>query len=89
MDCNSLADSFGSDEYSDEVRHDIYEARQLEIQSVPYFVFDRRYGVSGAQSSETFLEMLEKALAGWRQKNPEIQLRSSVGNSCFVDGECL
>jgi len=54
MDCKSLADSFGSDEYSDEVRHDIYEARQLEIQSVPYFVFDRRYGVSGAQSSERF-----------------------------------
>jgi predicted DsbA family dithiol-disulfide isomerase len=88
LDADTLAESFESDEYSDEVRHDIYEARQLEIQGVPYFVFDRRYGISGARSEELFLEVLEKSFAGWRLKNQKIKIEETAGSSCTVDGEC-
>ena len=34
---------------------------QLGIQGVPFFVLDRRYGVSGAQPPEALLEALERA----------------------------
>jgi predicted DsbA family dithiol-disulfide isomerase len=30
------------------------------IQGVPFFVVDGKYGVSGAQSAETFTEVLQK-----------------------------
>ncbi len=43
------------------VRNDIAEARQLGIQGVPFFVFDRKYAVSGAQETETFLQVMEQA----------------------------
>jgi predicted DsbA family dithiol-disulfide isomerase len=36
-------------------------AARIGIQGVPYFVLDRRYGVSGAQPSELLLQALEKA----------------------------
>ena len=46
------------------VRRDIEEARELGIGAVPFFVVDRRYGVSGAQDTELFVRTLTQALAG-------------------------
>jgi predicted DsbA family dithiol-disulfide isomerase len=50
-----------SDAYADEVRDDIREARALGANGVPFFVFDRTYGISGAQPLEVFVATLEKA----------------------------
>jgi protein disulfide-isomerase len=46
-----------------EVRADEQEARQLGVSGVPFFVFDRRFAVSGAQTSAVLLQALEKAWA--------------------------
>jgi predicted DsbA family dithiol-disulfide isomerase len=50
-----------SDAYADVVRADEQLALRIGIQGVPFFVLDRRYGVSGAQPSELLLEALNKA----------------------------
>ncbi len=50
-------------EFSDDVNRDIYEANQVGARGVPFFVFDNKYGVSGAQSTEVFLQVLNKASA--------------------------
>jgi predicted DsbA family dithiol-disulfide isomerase len=50
-----------SDEYADAVRADIEEARELGANGVPFFVIDRKYGISGAQPAETFLHALRTA----------------------------
>jgi predicted DsbA family dithiol-disulfide isomerase len=47
--------------YGDAVRADEELAQRIGIQGVPFFVLDRRYGVSGAQPSELLLQALEKA----------------------------
>jgi predicted DsbA family dithiol-disulfide isomerase len=47
--------------YGDAVRADEELARRIGIQGVPFFVLNRRYGVSGAQPSELLLKALEKA----------------------------
>ena len=52
-----------SDAYAAEVQADIDEAHALGITGVPFFVIDRRYGISGAQSSELFLQALTQATA--------------------------
>ena len=49
-----------SDKYGDEVRKDEESASKLRISGVPYFVFNNKYSVSGAQPPELFLELLEK-----------------------------
>jgi len=48
-------------EYADAVQDDIALAMRLGANGVPFFVIDRRYGVSGAQSAETFLQVLRTA----------------------------
>ncbi len=37
--------------YTDEVNAQITEARQVGVQGVPFFVINRKYGVSGAQAN--------------------------------------
>jgi predicted DsbA family dithiol-disulfide isomerase len=50
-----------TDRYTDDVEADIREARQLGATGVPFFVLDRRYGVSGAQPVEVFASALRQA----------------------------
>ena len=47
--------------FADEVREDERLARRHGIAAVPFFAFDRRYGVSGAQSADLLLEALTAA----------------------------
>jgi predicted DsbA family dithiol-disulfide isomerase len=50
-----------SNAYAEGVQKDIYESRQVGARGVPFFVLDRKYAVSGAQESATFLQALTKA----------------------------
>jgi predicted DsbA family dithiol-disulfide isomerase len=50
-----------SDDYASDVAHDIAEARAIGANGVPFFVIDRRFGISGAQESDLFLVALERA----------------------------
>jgi predicted DsbA family dithiol-disulfide isomerase len=47
--------------FADEVEADIELAGQIGVRGVPFFVFDRKYAVSGAQPPEVFLETMRKA----------------------------
>jgi predicted DsbA family dithiol-disulfide isomerase len=50
--------------YGAAVRADEAQARTLGISGVPFFVFDGRYGVSGAQDPETLLRVLRQVQEG-------------------------
>jgi predicted DsbA family dithiol-disulfide isomerase len=52
-----------SDAYAEEVRADEAQARELGINGVPFFVFDERLAVSGAQPAELLLSALNQAFA--------------------------
>jgi predicted DsbA family dithiol-disulfide isomerase len=50
-----------SDEFTTEVEADIAEAHAIGVNGVPFFVIDRRYGISGAQPADLFLDALRTA----------------------------
>lgn len=64
---NQLKEALENGSYAEEVRADIYEAQQVGVRGVPFFVFDRKYAISGAQDTATFLSTLEKSFAEWQQ----------------------
>jgi protein disulfide-isomerase len=47
--------------FAENVQYDIYESKQLGINSVPYFIFDGKYALSGAQPVSTFETALRQA----------------------------
>ncbi len=49
-----------SDKYSDTVRADESRAAEFGISGVPFFVFDEKSGISGAQPVEVFTEALQQ-----------------------------
>ena len=53
---------FDNNVFSDEVNADIEKAQELGINAVPFFIFDNKYAVKGAQSTEHFLEVLKKCV---------------------------
>ncbi|MFJ9684134.1 DsbA family oxidoreductase [Streptomyces bacillaris] len=72
--------------YADEVRADEREAAELGANAVPFFVLDRRYGISGGQPTEVFVQALEQA---WKDR-PATALTTVGGDAeaCDTDGAC-
>lgn len=71
--------------YADEVRADEREAAELGANGVPFFVLDRKYGVSGAQPAEVFAQALTQA---WGERPPLklIQDGAADAEACGPDG---
>jgi predicted DsbA family dithiol-disulfide isomerase len=63
VDPDRAREVLDGDEFADGVRDDEREAAQLGISGVPFFVIDRRYGISGAQPRELILQALNQSWA--------------------------
>ncbi|KWQ03956.1 dithiol-disulfide isomerase [Acinetobacter harbinensis] len=68
-----VEDVLNSEEYSDFVKFDEDVARdQLKVTGVPFFIFDQRIALAGAQPREVFLQVFEKAL-----QNPKAEVEAT------------
>ncbi|WP_255494910.1 DsbA family oxidoreductase [Nocardia sp. GTS18] len=68
--------------YADAVRQDERTAAQLGVTGVPFFVFDNKYAVSGAQPTEVFAQALTTAY----NDRPAPLVTVAEGESCGPDG---
>jgi predicted DsbA family dithiol-disulfide isomerase len=61
LDAEDVRRALDGDGGADDVLADLEEGRAVRVSGVPFFVLDRRYGVSGAQPTELFVQALEQA----------------------------
>lgn len=87
LDREELKKSLEEKTYFEDVRADIYEAFQLGVRGVPFFVFDRKYAVSGAQPDGVFTETIKKSWSEWKQNQNKFQ-KIGDGESCDINGNC-
>lgn len=80
---NEIRTMLESDALVEEVRKDQYEAQQVGARGVPFFVFNDKYALSGAQPPEVFTQVLEKV---WEEEKPE-EAAAQAG-FCTPDGIC-
>lgn len=64
IDHNLARGVLASDNYRDQVEEDGRMAHSLGASGVPFFVFDMKFGISGAQPLEAFTQTLE---AAWKE----------------------
>jgi predicted DsbA family dithiol-disulfide isomerase len=101
IDRDRAAAYLASDEGQKEVREEIAQSRALGITSVPTFVFEGRWAVSGAQEASTFLRVLEQVTAdlkseaagpeeGRREEGRQEDGRQEEGDDgeACADGSC-
>lgn len=60
LDRDDVVRALTAEEHLDAVRADQRQAAELGVRGVPFFVIDRKYGVSGAQDAATFAQVLEE-----------------------------
>jgi predicted DsbA family dithiol-disulfide isomerase len=84
LDADAARQALEAGTYANEVRRDEYEAQQIGVRGVPFFVFDDKYAVSGAQPSEVFAEVLAKV---WDESHSKAQpAMLADGPACGPDG---
>ncbi len=67
IDAQRVAEVLEGDELADAVAADVAQARAYGATGVPFFVVDERYGISGAQPTELFTDVLARA---WGERAP-------------------
>lgn len=89
LDGEAVKMTLESGAFNEGVDQDIYESRQLDVRGVPFFVLDRKFGISGAQPDEVFTQTLEKAWVSYQKENPSLQfMNGSPDASCEIGGDC-
>lgn len=83
-----FSDAISNKVYADKVLDNLKEAYSIGVQGVPFFVFDRKYAVSGAQPVPAFVETLQATYDEWKAKNNTTFKTVAQGSSCDVNGNC-
>jgi len=80
-----ISEAFKSTFIRKKLEGDLKEAEEFGISGVPFFVFNRKYAVSGAQSEEVFRQVLQKVA---EEETSEHSLNIIEGEQCDTDGNC-
>jgi len=88
LDGKEIEDMLAGDKEEYEVKTDIQEANTIGIRGVPFFVFNRKYVISGAQSPELFLSALEKSWSEWKKESPLVPISETESESCKPGEPC-
>lgn len=88
LDGTMISEMLKSKTNTAEVKNDIAEAQQLGVRGVPFFVLDRKYGVSGAQQADVFSGALKQAWEDWKKQNGDATLQANAGAVCTPGEPC-
>lgn len=86
LDVESAKSVLASNDFIEVLDQDRYDAQQIGVKSVPFFVFENRYGIKGAEPNEVFVRTLHQAaeIAGIK---PALKMVGG-GESVCADGDC-
>lgn len=76
-----------SNDFADAVQADIAESRELGVQGVPFFVINRKYGISGAQPKEVFEQALQQ-VAEEEGIKPGLKMQGNSSAGVCTDDGC-
>lgn len=83
-----IRDMLDGDRLKEEVSQDIEEANELKIDTVPTFLFNRKYAIIGSEPVSSFLKTLNKAYSSWKSDITQGDIDITKGKSCTIDGVC-
>ena len=85
LDKDEAKSVLSSGKFRDVVEDEINEGRQVGVRGVPFFVLNRKYGISGAQPVEYFTQVLEKL---WEETKPLEEIKGASNEHACDDETC-
>jgi predicted DsbA family dithiol-disulfide isomerase len=87
LDADEVRQMLAGSDHAADVRADIRRAQMIGISGVPFFLFDEKFAVSGAQPAELFTTALERA---WAESHPVVQLMGASDDAgVCTDETCV
>jgi predicted DsbA family dithiol-disulfide isomerase len=85
IDPETAEQILAGDDYTQAVRADELRAREIDVTGVPFFLFDGRLGIAGAQSPDLLGRVLERA---WVESRPVVVMANDLADdaACSDDG---
>jgi predicted DsbA family dithiol-disulfide isomerase len=81
-----LESFFNTEDFLYEVKQDILTANNIGVKGVPFFVFNNKYTISGAQPTSVFTEVLNKVFEEWSgSMKDKISVSEQSNLSCDSD----
>ena len=84
LDAAEIRTTLESNLYANEVEQDQMVAQQIGATGVPFFVFDNKYAVSGAQPAEVFKQVMDKI----KEEQKPTVVRNEGEGCCTAEGVC-
>lgn len=81
LNAEEVQEVLDSNTFEQEVRADFHQAQAIGVQGVPFFVFNNKYAISGAQSTAMFQSAFERLA-----KELDLATANS-GDQCDINGE--
>ena len=78
-----MIETLNGSAFSKDVDKDVFEAQEIGVRGVPFFVVNRTHAISGAQPTEVFMETIKQAI-----EHKHVTISKTDGASCDVDGNC-
>lgn len=89
LDPVAVREMLDSDRFTADVTEDQNRARKIGVQGVPFFVFDNKYAISGAQPVELFVQTLQRAWEEYEKPEPLQTVTAQDGAACDPEtGQC-
>ncbi|WP_277680283.1 DsbA family oxidoreductase [Gracilibacillus dipsosauri] len=85
LDGAEVEELLATNRYANRVREDQELASEMGVGSVPFFVFNEKYAISGAQPKEIFKQILQKV---WEEDQEQFELQSNPKTSYCTGEEC-
>lgn len=87
IDATEAGEVLAGNAYADAVQADGVRARELGVTGVPFFIFENKYGVSGAQPTEVFEQALTQVWTEIGGQSLQMMPTSSTdGEACGPEG---
>ncbi|NUL45573.1 DsbA family oxidoreductase [Cellulosimicrobium funkei] len=85
LTADQVREALTEDRWETAVKQDLATAGALGVSGVPFFVLERKYGISGAQPVEVFTQALEQS---WAESQPlqMVQPGGLNGQACGPNG---
>jgi protein disulfide-isomerase len=79
-----------SDKYLADIKNDVeYSENQLNLEYIPFYVFNNKQIVQGSILSKEYLRVLEEAYKEWQESGVSPERGDIItGQSCSIDGVC-
>lgn len=71
--------------FQEQLAQDRYDIQQIPVTSVPFFVFEDRFGIKGVEPLEVFKKTLIQT-KNYLQEQAPFSMQGETGASCSVDG---